>query len=153
MTDMKMIALEQAREISDQALNISLVQPIKGWIYTVRSALGMTGPQLGARMGVKKGRISQIEQMEVEGRVTLQQLKKAANAMDCELIYVFRPRKPVDEIVYDQARKKSLSLVKEAQIHMNLEAQGLSEQKFKREVERLANEFVTKLPRDLWTED
>lgn len=149
----KTIAIEQAQDIANQGLNIQLVKPVRGWIYSLRSALGMTGAQLGARMGVKKGRISQMEQMETEGRITLQQLEKAANAMDCELIFAFRPRKRVEKIVADQAEKKALNVAMETQVHMSLEQQGLEEKTFKREVKRLTEEFVRTMPRDLWNED
>ncbi|MBL4868282.1 MAG: mobile mystery protein A [Pseudomonadales bacterium] len=153
MSNLKAVALEQTRELANQGLSIKLIQPIKGWVYTMRNALGMTGAQLGERMGVKKGRISQIEQMEIEGRVTLQQLKRAANAMDCELIYAFRPQEPVETMVVNKAKKKAFNLTKETQIHMGLEAQGLSKKSFEREVKRLTDEFTSKLPRDLWDEE
>ncbi len=37
------------------------VRPQEGWVRTVRTALGMSGPQLARRLGVTKARISKVE--------------------------------------------------------------------------------------------
>lgn len=103
---MKDVVVSQARDIASQSLSINIPRPPKGWIYTLRTALGMTGAQLGERLGVKKGRISQMEAMESQGRITVQQLARAADAMQCDLVIAFRPRQPVDQIVARQARKR-----------------------------------------------
>lgn len=149
---MKDIVVSQARDIASQSLSIDIPQPPKGWIYTLRTALGMTGAQLGERLGVKKGRISQMEAMESQGRITVQQLARAADAMQCDLVIAFRPRQPVDQIVARQARKKALAVASETRAHMALEAQALDKRTFERELERLAEEFQRTLPRDLWDE-
>ncbi|MBZ2189029.1 mobile mystery protein A [Alcanivorax sp. JB21] len=139
--------------MANQAMGLQIVQPKAGWIHTLRTALGMTGPQLGARLGVKKARISQMESMEAEGRITVQQLRKAAHAMGCDLVIAFRPRAPVETMIADQARRKASQLVAETDLHMRLEQQGLDEIHLKKELERLTDEFIRDMPRDLWDKD
>ncbi len=45
--------------------------PVKGWLRSIREAMGMSGKQLGERMDVSQPRIVQMEKDEVSGAVTL----------------------------------------------------------------------------------
>lgn len=144
------ILRQQAQELADQTLGLQITQPKAGWIHTLRVALGMTGPQLGERLGVKKARISQMEHMEAEGRITLQQLRKAANALGCELVIAFQPRESAEAIIARQARKKAALLMGETDLHMRLEKQGLDNDRYEKELKRIAEEFIRQMPRDLW---
>ena len=98
-------------------------RPKEGWIRTLRKALGMTGSQLAARLGVKKAQVSQMELMELEDRITLRQLRKAADALQCDLVYVFVPRQPVEDTLRTQAGRKAHERVMHVHGHMSLEAQ------------------------------
>ncbi|MCH8542299.1 MAG: mobile mystery protein A [Alcanivorax sp.] len=149
----RQVLQQQAQEMADQALGLQVTQPSAGWIHTLRTALGMSGSQLGARLGVKKARVSQMEHMEAEGRITVQQLRKAADALGCDLVVAFRPRAPVNQMIARQARRKAQQLVAETDLHMRLEQQGLDDAHLKKELERLTDEFIRNLPRDLWNED
>ena len=73
--------------------------------------------------------------------------------MNCEVVYSFRPRKPIADVIAEQARKKAKKLVYEADVHMGLEAQSLSDESFEREINRLADQFANTLPRDLWDKE
>lgn len=53
--------------------------PECGWIRAIRDALGMTSQQLATRMGVTQPRITELEQAEAAGRVTLSSLQRAAD--------------------------------------------------------------------------
>ena len=43
--------------------------PPKGWVRALRDALGMTGAQLGARIGVRPQTVESIEKSEAADRV------------------------------------------------------------------------------------
>lgn len=45
----------------------NLSYPSKGWIMTIRKALGMSSRQLARRTGVSQQRLSKIEQQEIYG--------------------------------------------------------------------------------------
>ena len=82
----------------------SLARPPRGWIRAIREALGMTSKQLGVRIGVSQPRVTKIEKAEREGSITLDTLRRTAQAMDCQLIYAFVPRRPLHEHVEARAR-------------------------------------------------
>jgi len=67
----------------------------------------MTGPELAVRMGVSASRMSRIEHAEVDGSLQLSTLERAGDALDCQLLYVFVPRQPLEYMVRQQARRKA----------------------------------------------
>ncbi|WP_337996102.1 mobile mystery protein A [Oleispirillum naphthae] len=127
--------------------------PPEGWLRTVRKALGMSGAQMAARLGVTRARVAQAEAAEVSGRVTLRTMWEMADALDCRLVYALVPRQPIDQIILVQARRKARSLVKNAGLHMALESQGLSSRQSSDEEERLARELAIAMPSDFWKDD
>jgi predicted DNA-binding mobile mystery protein A len=124
--------------------------PKEGWVRVARKALGMSSPQLASRMGVSKSQASQMERMEVENRITLKQLRRAAEVLDCDLVYALVPRKPVDDIIRERARSKAKALVSKADIQMKLEAQELSKEQLLNLVDIETERLVKEMPRNLW---
>jgi len=128
-------------------------RPKEGWIRTFRKALGMSGPQLAQRLGVSKAQASQMERMEVEDRITLKQLRRVAELLDCDLEYALIPRKPVAEMVRERAGMKARQLVTKVDTQMRLEAQHLSDEYLNEQIERETERLMREMPRDLWQED
>jgi predicted DNA-binding mobile mystery protein A len=127
--------------------------PPEGWIRTVRTALGMSGPQLAKRLGVTKSRISKAEHDEPSGSVTLKSMQAMAHAMGCRFVYAIIPEREVEEVIRQRAHQKARAQVKAASTHMALEAQSLSDEQLAFEVERLAAEMVEKMPSDFWNDE
>lgn len=151
MSNLKQTVLKQYQDTVNQLRSLTVVpRPKEGWVRTVRKALGMSGPQLGRRLGLKKAQVSQMERMEMEDRISLKQLRRVAEALDCDLVYALVPRQPVEETVMARARKKATALVAKADIHMALEAQRLNRTALVREVNREAQRLFDNMPRDLW---
>jgi len=128
------------------------VGPLEGWLKTVRTALGMSGPQLAKRLGVTKSRISKLEHDEPVGSVTLKTMQTTAEAMRCRFVYAVIPEVEIEEIIKQQALKKAGEQVRAASTHMALEAQSLSEKQLAFEIERIAAEIIEKTPSDLWND-
>ena len=63
-----------------------LARPQRGWVRAIRDAIGMTSSQLANRMKVSQSRISELERAEVEGRLTLDSLERAAAALGCTVV-------------------------------------------------------------------
>ncbi len=78
--------------------------PVRGWIKAVREALGMTTEQLAKRLGVKQPSVFAIEQSEAKASIELATLRRAANALDCTLVYALIPNKSLEIAVRDRAR-------------------------------------------------
>jgi predicted DNA-binding mobile mystery protein A len=125
--------LEELRPIQKQTLSIP------SWINYLRAGLGMSLTQLAARTGVTQSSISHSIKLEEEGRITVGKLKEIANAMECDLVYAFVPRKKIEEIMHDQAIAKTLALMNETERHMELEDQKVKLNKNER-LKELAEE-------------
>ncbi len=62
------------------------------WLRAVRRALGISAAKLARRRGVRVREIFRLEGVEWDGRVTLGNLRRVAEAMDCVLVYAVVPR-------------------------------------------------------------
>lgn len=141
---------EQYQALVDLTQGSNIAIPVEGWIRTVRKALGMSGAQLARRMGVTRARIAQAEKAELDGGATLKSMRATAEAMGCRFVYAFVPPDSIENVVLQQARKKAQAIVGRAGMHMALEDQAVPESRAQREVTRLANELLVKMPPDFW---
>jgi predicted DNA-binding mobile mystery protein A len=78
--------------------------PARGWIKAVREALGMTTAQLAKRLSVKQPSVVALEQSEAKGTIELATLRRAAEALNCTLVYAFIPKQPLEATVRERAR-------------------------------------------------
>ena len=147
----KQIILDQYRSKIDQLIDIKPIsRPKEGWVRTLRKTLGMSSPQLATRLDVSKSQASQIERMEIEDRITLKQLRRVADALDCDLVYALVPRQSIDSMIRDRAKLKAEQLVSKTDMQMKLEAQQLSNEKLQEQVKFETERLVRDMPRDLW---
>jgi predicted DNA-binding mobile mystery protein A len=82
-----------------------LAPPSKGWIRTIRGALGMSGRHLAARLGLSKQSVARMERDEIEGALSLKTLRRVAEGLDCVLVYGIVPRTSLEKIVHGRAEK------------------------------------------------
>src|SRR5262245_47059597 len=69
-------------------------QPRMGaWSRTIREAIGVPMSSLGKRRYISKQAVSRLEQSEAARTISIEKLEAMANALDCDLIYGFIPRK------------------------------------------------------------
>lgn len=149
----KNIVRDQYRSKIDQLVDFKQInRPGEGWIRTFRKALGMSSPQLAMRLDVSKSQASQMERMETEDRITLKQLRRVADALDCDLVYALVPRKSVDSMIRNRAMLKAEQLVSKTDVQMKLEAQQLSNEKLLEQVKFETERLVREMPRDLWAD-
>jgi predicted DNA-binding mobile mystery protein A len=124
--------------------------PKGGWVRTIRGALGMSTAALARRLGVKPPTVRKFEQAEADGAITLKSLQKLAEALNCEVRYALVPRKPLSEVIHDRAREVAKSNVDPVAHTMALEAQGVSEEHRRQEIEAWARLLLSGPRRDLW---
>ena len=99
-----------------------------GWVRAVRDALGMSTRQLAARMGVAQATVVQLERSEANGTVQLATLRRAADALNCDVVYALVPRDgSLERTVQEQARRRASALVKAVDRSMELEDQAVTE--------------------------
>jgi len=125
-------------------------RPHRGWIRAIRDALGMSSAELAARIGVSQQTAHDLEQSELRDTIRLETLRKAANALDSELVYFLVPRKSLDEAVTEQARKKAADHLASVAHHSRLEDQSVTDQDAEAQLDELARQLIDR--RGLWTE-
>jgi predicted DNA-binding mobile mystery protein A len=131
----------------------SLARPPRGWIRAIREALGMTSKQLGKRLGVSQPRATKIEQAENDSSITLDTLRRAAQAMDCQLVYAFVPRVPLQELVEACAAARARKILDATAHSMALENQRTDADTERAQLEQLTRELTEKAGPPLWEEE
>ena len=94
--------------------------------------------------------VSQMEHSEVRDTITLDTLRRAANALNCDLVYLLEPRTSLDEAVREQAHKKAARHLAPLAHHSRLEDQALSDDDEAAQLEEFATLFVDR--KGLWSE-
>jgi predicted DNA-binding mobile mystery protein A len=125
-------------------------RPPRGWIKAIREALGMTAKQLGERLGVSQPRVLKIEQVEVSGSLTMETLERAARALDCQLVYVLVPRKPLEEMTRERAERLAQKQLRIAGHSMALEDQSVDASEEHAQLEELTRGLLARSPSKLW---
>ncbi len=118
-----------------------------GWIAYMRQAMCMTLSTLGKAAGLAPATVQQIEKREAGGKVTIETMRKIATAMDCEFVYALIPRQDLHALLKQKAVAKATRIVREADVHMTLEDQKVSED-IRERIERVAEDLVAK--GDIW---
>jgi predicted DNA-binding mobile mystery protein A len=124
--------------------------PAQGWVAAIRETLGMSVGQLASRMGITPAAVVQLEHREVEGRVTLESLRKAADAMDCDVVYALVPRTSLWNTLERQAEAVAREEVQRVGHTMGLEGQRSAEEEEARQEAELRQQLLAELPRRLW---
>ena len=100
-----------------------LARPPRGWIRAVREALGMSAAALAVRLGITAGAVTRLEQSEAADRIQLDTLRRAADALGCDLVYLLVPRRPLNAVVRDRARELAHRQIAAVEQTMRLEDQ------------------------------
>ncbi len=117
-----------------------LARPPHGWVRAIRGALGMSAAALAGRLGTTAGAVTRLEQSEAADRIRLETLRRAADALGCDLVYLLVPRRPLTTVVRDRARELARWQVAATEQTMRLEDQATGEA---RELEdRLTQQLV-----------
>ena len=126
--------------------------PVKGWLRSIREALGMSGKQVGERIGVSQPRVVQLEKDELSGAVTLKTLRQAAEAMDCQFVYALVPRVSLDETIRRQARKVAEKRLSRTSHTMLLEDQVVSNDEREKMLDAKIEDLIREIPKDFWSD-
>ncbi|MBY0110348.1 MAG: mobile mystery protein A [Candidatus Babeliaceae bacterium] len=146
------------REQVQESLNNFLILaqkpvPIKGWIRTIRDALGMSSYVLADRLGCARANVTLMEQRERQGTISLETLEQVARALDCKLVYCLVPIESLDRILEKQARLIAKKRVRAINHSMKLEQQGLNQKQLQQQEEDLVQELLQGDPKNLWSND
>jgi predicted DNA-binding mobile mystery protein A len=142
------------RQLDDALVPFSSLRsrppPPKGWLRSIREALGMSLRQVAERAGVSKTSVQSAELNEAKGTIQLDSLQKLADALDCDLVYALVPRSSLAGILEGQARANAERIVGRVSDSMDLEAQGVAESERQRQIHELAATIIRERGRDFW---
>jgi predicted DNA-binding mobile mystery protein A len=125
--------------------------PPTGWIKAIRTALGMSGQQLGNKLSVTKQGILDFEKREQDGSITIKALKEIGRAMDLQLVYGFVPNDgSLDALIEKRAQELATKIVLRTSNTMKLEDQGNSKKRIDKAIEERSAEIKREMPKILW---
>jgi predicted DNA-binding mobile mystery protein A len=122
-----------------------VIPPKRGWIATMRYALGMSADQVALRIGVSRNAVYQAERSEKGGAVSLKQMERLAEAMGGRFVYAIVPNEPVEVLKYKQAISNAHYLAKQ---EPNFSAMTLDDQQDW--VDDVAAQQLHEQPVDFW---
>ncbi|MHB8621816.1 MAG: mobile mystery protein A [Sulfuricaulis sp.] len=148
---LKTVAREQLSHTFEAIQAVRQIQsPRKGWLRAIRYALGMTAKQFAERLAVVPSRIVKIEESEVSGSLSLKNLRRAADALNCELVYAIVPRTSLEEMVRKQATAIATERYRRIAHTMALEKQSVPESVTQKEINASVEDLIRRSPKQLW---
>ena len=142
----------RARVVLDKDLGAVHVppRPAAGWLRAVREALGMSTSQLALRLNMSPQGVSDLERSEADDGIRLASLRKVADALSCDLVYVLVPRHPegLQGLVGEQSRRLAGAELAPVRHTMALEAQAVSAEHDDEALVELADRLADS--RELW---
>ena len=133
-----------------KVLNKTVIPP-KGWIYTIRIALGMSLRQLSGRLDKAPQSIKDMEEREENGSIMLKTLKEVANGLDMKLVYGFIPKEDsIEQMIEKRAYEIATEIVLRTSNTMKLEDQENSKERIDEAIKNRAEEISYLMPKYLW---
>ena len=108
----------------------------------------MSSTELAARMEVGQSTISGLEASEIRGAIKLDTLRRAAVALDCDLIYYLVPRTTLEDTVQRQARYKANEQLGRETDHLSIDDESGASRSDR--LDQLALHYVDR--RGLWSD-
>ena len=124
--------------------------PPKGWIRALRDALGMSSEQMARRLYLRSQSIDDWERAEANGTIQLKTLRRAAEALDCTLVYALVPKTSLEDAVRLRARKIAKRELKRVAHTMRLEDQATDDIDSEAQIDEYIRDHLK--DRDLWNE-
>ena len=106
--------------------------------------------QLAERMGLTTASAAGLEDREVSSSITLRSLSRAAEALNCRLVYALVPNESLEAVVRRQAELAADRILSRVDATMALEDQSADSETRSQQREDLVDELVRTTPRDLW---
>ncbi len=127
---------------------IEAAPPAGGWLRAIRLATGMPSSYPAAKLNLTRQSFAELEKNEAVGTITLKSLQRAAQAVDCDLVYALVPRSgSLQTMIVKQALAQAKNAILPVAHSMSLESQGT---KIGPKVRALAKKLAARPSRELW---
>jgi predicted DNA-binding mobile mystery protein A len=108
----------------------------------------MSGVQFARRLKVSPQSVDALEKSEANGSIKIETLRRAAEALDCTLVYALVPNTSLEDAVHDRARRIALRDLGRVAHTMKLEAQGTGDADLEARIDAYIRNTLRE--RDLW---
>ena len=125
-------------------------RPPSGWVKAIRESFGMTASHIAQRLGVTTSTVTRLETSEADDTVSLATLRRAAEAMGCELQYALVPRQSLSDTLEARALELARSRMATISHTMALEAQSTSRDTVEAQTRELVESLLKGPRRALW---
>lgn len=112
-----------------QTIQAEISPPSKGWLRAVREALNRRQHSVAKKMGIRQQAYANVEKREEDETISLSTLKRAANALDCDLVYFLLPKKQTARSFAELAANTGTSTehLRATEHSMSLEGQAIGD--------------------------
>lgn len=125
-------------------------RPSTGWIKAIREGLGMAATHLANRLGVTTSTVTRLETSEADDTISLATLRRAAEALGCELQYALVPKQSLADTLKNRALTLARQQMASVSHTMVLEAQVTSRETVEAQTRELAENLLNGSRRALW---
>lgn len=108
----------------------------------------MTGTQFAKRLGVAWQSMDDLERSEAAGTIQLDKLRRAAEILDCTLVYALVPNRSLETMVTERARAIANAAIQRVDQTMALEDQKVERESNEHLIEDYIRDHVR--DRELW---
>jgi predicted DNA-binding mobile mystery protein A len=120
----KMILRNLSAELSLFQPVAAIETPKGGWLRTIRQALAIPLRYPAHKLGLTNPGYLKLERNEALGTITLNALRKSAEAINCKLVYAVVPvAGSLEAMLHDQAQKQARQTIDPVAHTMLLESQ------------------------------
>ena len=109
----------------------------------------MTTEQLAKRLQIARQNAAKLEASERDGRITLETLRRVANALDAELVYAIVPRNSIQDVLEARAHEVARQHLARLSRSMQLEQHEIPANDQRQQIEDYA-QMLLERPRELW---
>ena len=125
--------------------------PPKGWIYNIRTSLGMSMRQLGKIANITPQGVMDIESREKEGNITIAALEQLGKNLNMRLVYGFVPAEgTLQKKIDKQALALAKKIISRTSNTMTLEDQKVDQAMLTKSIKAKAQEIKQKNLKSIW---
>ncbi len=108
---------------------------------------------IAGKMRLSQPTIAKLEKSEEAGTITLNSLRRYADALDCDLAYAIIPRSgSLEAQLHARAEMMARRIIAVVSHTMALESRGLDPERVAQQVQDLADELMRTMSPELWKE-
>jgi len=144
------LAITQLDKTLESFSALLMPHPKEGWVRTIRQTLHMSTQVLAKRLNVTQSTVVDLETREIEKGITLKKLEEAAEALGCTLVYALVPKKSFSTMIEEHEKEKAEYMVMHTQKTMLLEAQALSNDQIKQQIDLVLHNIKNESLKKLW---